>query len=48
MVPSREKIWKILDPEFGNDASKSAITVRVSCGLKIAGALFMANLAQCM
>ena len=29
-APKREKIWTVLDPEFGSDTGKSAIFIRVS------------------
>ena len=48
MAPNTEKIWIVLVPEFGNDAGKSAITVRKLYGLKSAGASLRAHLAQCM
>ena len=28
MAPTRENIWTVLDPEFGDDAGKSSIIVR--------------------
>ena len=34
-VPITEKVWKILGPEFGPDASKSALIVRALYGLKV-------------
>ena len=40
MAPTRKKIWTVLGPEFGDDAGKSAITVRVLHGLYSAGASF--------
>ena len=43
-----EKIWTVLDPEFGDNDGKSAIIIRVLYGLKNAGASFRAHLAQCM
>ena len=48
MAPNRENIWRILAPEFGDDASKSAIIVIALYGLKSAGASFRAHLAQFM
>ncbi len=39
---------KVLGPEFGIDAGKSAIIVRALYGLKIAGAAFRAHLASFM
>ena len=35
-TPNREKIWTVSGPEFVDNAGKSAITVRVLCGLKSA------------
>ena len=43
MAPYRGKIWTALDPEFGNDASKSAIIVKALYGLKSGGASFRAH-----
>jgi hypothetical protein len=43
-----EKVWTILGPEFGPDASKSAIIVGALYGLKSAGAAFCAHLASFM
>ena len=48
MAPNHDKIWTVLGPELGDNAGKSAIIVRVLYGLKSAGALFRAYLAQCM
>ena len=48
MAPNHEKIWAVLRPEFGDDAGKSSIIVRVIYGFKSAGASFMVHLAQCM
>ena len=48
MAPNREKIWTVLGPEFGDDADKSTIIVRVLYTLKSAGASFRAHLAQSM
>jgi hypothetical protein len=47
-APITEKVWTVLGPEFGNDASKSAIIVRTLYGLKSAGAAFHAHLASFM
>ena len=44
MASNREKILTILDLEFGDDASKSAINVRALYDLKSVGALFRAHL----
>ena len=38
----------MLGPEFGDNAGKSAIIVRVLYGLKRAGCSFRAHLAQCI
>ena len=48
MALNRKKIQKVLGPEFGNNAGKSAMNVRVLCGLKSTGASFRANLEKCM
>ena len=48
MAPNHEKIWTVLGPEFGDNAGKSAVIVRVLYGLESAGAPFWAHLAQCM
>ena len=48
MASIHEKIWIVLDPEFGDYAGKSAIVARALYGHKSAGALFRAHLAQCM
>ena len=45
---NREKIWTVLGPKFGDDASESAITVRALCSLKSACASFRSHFAQCM
>ena len=47
-APITEKVWTILGPEFGPDASKSALIVRALYGLKSAGAEFCAHLASFM
>ena len=47
-VPIREKIWTVLDPEFGDNAGKSAIIVGATYGLKSKGAFFQSHLAQFM
>ena len=46
--PITEKFWTILGPEFGADAGKKAIIVRVLYGLKYASADFRAHLCICM
>jgi hypothetical protein len=38
----------VLGPEFGNDAGKRALIVRVMYGLKSSGAAFRNHLAECM
>ena len=48
MEPNHEKIWTVLDPEFGYNAGKSAIKVRVLYRFKSAGASFRAHITQCM
>ena len=48
IASNRELIWTILGPEFGDDAGKSVIIIRVLYGLKSADALFRSHLAQCM
>ena len=48
MAPNCEKIWTVLCLEFGDDAGKLAIIVRVFYGLKCAGVSFRAHLTQCM
>ena len=47
-APNRKKKRIELGPEFGDDAGKSAINVRVLHSLKSACASFMAHLPQCM
>ncbi len=47
-APTKEKVWCVLGPEFGLNASKSAIIVRALYGLKSTGAAFHAHLADCM
>ena len=48
MEPNCEEIWTVLGLEFGDDAGKSAVIVRVLYRLKSAGASFRAHLAQCI
>jgi hypothetical protein len=38
MAPLTEKVWTVLDPEFGDDTGKRALIVRALYGLKSAGA----------
>jgi hypothetical protein len=47
-APITEKVWTVLEPEFGIDAGKSATIVRALYGLKSAGAAFHAHLASFM
>ncbi len=47
-APVKEKVWTILGPVFGHDASRSAIIVRALYGLKSARAAFQAHLASFM
>ncbi len=47
-APIIEKLWTVLGPEFGIDASKSANIVHALYGLKSAGAAFHAHLASFM
>ena len=46
MAPNRKKMWRVSSPEFGDNAGKSAIIVRVLYSLKSVGASFRAHLAQ--
>jgi hypothetical protein len=39
-APVKEKVWTVLGPEFGHDASRSAIILHALYGLKSAGAVF--------
>jgi hypothetical protein len=45
-APVTKKVWTVLGPKFGSNASKSAEIVRVLYGLKSAGAAFRAHLAS--
>ena len=47
-APITKKVWTTLGPEFGPNASKTAIIVRALYGLKSAGAAFRAHLASFM
>jgi hypothetical protein len=47
-APITEKVWTVLGPEFGIDASKSAIIMHTLYGLKSAGAVFCVHLASFM
>ena len=46
--PITEKMWTVLGPEFGSDTVKKAIIFRALYGLKISGAEFRNNLADCV
>ena len=39
-TPNREKIWTVLDPEFGDDAGKSAIVAIVLHDFKSVGVVY--------
>ena len=47
-APETEKVWTILGTEFGSDASKTEMIVRILCGSKSAGADFKSHLTRCM
>ena len=50
-APVTEKIWTTCGPEFGNNAGKKALIVRILYGLKSAGVAFhnhLADLADCL
>jgi hypothetical protein len=47
-APITEKVWTVLGQEFGIDARKSAVIVRILYGLKSAGAAFCMHLASFM
>lgn len=47
-APETEKVWTILGTEFGSDASKTEMIVRILCGSKSAGAAFKSHLTRCM
>ena len=47
-APVTKKVWTVLGPEFGSDAGKSAVIVRILYGLKSAGAAFFTHLASFM
>jgi hypothetical protein len=47
-APITEKVWTLLDPEFGDVPGKRALVVRALYSLKSAGAALMNNLAECM
>ena len=47
-APVIRKVWTALGPEFGKDASKTALIVRALYGLKSAGAAFRSHFARCM
>ena len=47
-APNHEKIKTVLGPEFGDDADKSAIIVRVLYRLMSSGSSYRAHVAQCI
>jgi hypothetical protein len=47
-APITEKVWTVLGPKFGTDASKSAIIVHPLYGSKSAGSVFCAHKDSCM
>jgi hypothetical protein len=47
-APITEKVWTVLDPEFGDDAGKRALIVRSLYGLKSAGDALRNHLDECM
>jgi hypothetical protein len=47
-APITEKVWTVLDPEFGDDTGNRALIMIDLYGLKSAGAAFRNNLAECM
>jgi hypothetical protein len=47
-APITEKVWTVLDPEFGDDAGNSVLIVRALYGLNSSGAAFRNHLAECM
>jgi hypothetical protein len=48
MAPITEKVWTVFGPEFGDDSGKRALIVRISYGLKSAGAAFRNHISECM
>jgi Reverse transcriptase (RNA-dependent DNA polymerase) len=47
-APMTERVWTKCGPEFGPDAGKRAIIVRVLYGLKGSGASFRNHISDCM
>ena len=47
-VPVIEEMWTSLGHEFGSDVIKTAVIVRVLCGLKWSAAAFRSNLTSCI
>jgi hypothetical protein len=47
-APLTEKVWTVLGPEFGEDAGKRALVLRVLYGIKSTGAAFRNHLTYCM
>ena len=47
-APDIEEVLSNLGPEFGEDAEKNAVSVRVSYGLKSAEVAFRSLLAKCV
>ena len=43
-----DKLWTILGPEFGSDASMIAVIARALYGQQLEGAGFRSHLASCM
>jgi hypothetical protein len=48
MAPITEKVWTVIGPESGDDASKRALIVRALYVLQSSGAAFRNRLAECM
>jgi hypothetical protein len=46
-VPITEKVWTVLDPDFGDDAEKCALIVRALYGLQSVGAAFGNHFIEC-
>ena len=47
-APVSEKIYTVLEPEFGTYSEKPDVVARALYGLKSAGDTFWAHLADCM
>ena len=45
-APYREKIWTLVEPEFGSDAGKNMLVVRALYGFKSSGASYRAFFAD--